>query len=109
MEQIPGDNLKVGKRTVVCCKHFAEEDINWHDDLQVMGGCIRMPRKTPRLKKYAYPVIFPGCPTDMSKKNIVSKENYPPEVFEYELSPDLFIEEETCLTMSSTTIRYCMN
>ena len=68
IQKIPCENLIISKHTVVCVKHFKEEDIIRNDILLGKNGDpdIVIPRKRIKLKADAVPLIFPNLPNYLS-------------------------------------------
>lgn len=65
IRKIPREDLKVTKYTVVCEKHFLEEDIIRFDTLPGKDGHpdIHVPRTRVKLRVGACPSIFPNLPS----------------------------------------------
>ena len=68
IKKIPRENLVISKHTVVCVKHFKEEDIVRNDILPGKNGepDIIIPRKRLKLKSDAVPSLFPNLPAYLS-------------------------------------------
>ena len=76
MRKIPRGNLIISKHTVVCVKHFEEDNIR-NDILPGKNGDpdIFIPRKIIKLKPDAVPLIFSTLPNYLSDSKKIGIPN----------------------------------
>lgn len=69
LQKIAREDFKPSLRSVVCENHFMDEDILRYDDLPDKDGTIlKIPRNHPRVRRGAYPRIFPEYIAHDTKK-----------------------------------------
>ena len=73
------ENLIISKRTVVCVKHFKEEDIIRNDILLAKNGDpdVVIPCKRIKLKADAVPLIFRNLPNYLSDSKKLPSQTSP--------------------------------
>ncbi|XP_054712944.1 THAP domain-containing protein 2-like, partial [Uloborus diversus] len=74
IRKIPRKNFVPSARSVVCEKHFADEDVIKFDELPNKDGTVtKIRRSIPKLKTGAYPKIFLNCPKYLTEKQLPSR------------------------------------